>query len=65
MEHGHIASASPNQEFTVHASMYGKACLRHGLRRHSNTYAVAKNGYRRDIPALLGVSHSQFRLAQL
>jgi hypothetical protein len=24
--------ASPNQEFTVHASMYGKACLRHGRR---------------------------------
>ena len=24
--------SSPNQEFTVHASMYGKVCLRHGRR---------------------------------
>jgi hypothetical protein len=24
------AAPSPNQEFTVHASMYGKVCLRHG-----------------------------------
>ena len=26
--------SSPNQEFTVHASMYGKVCLGHGRRLH-------------------------------
>ena len=41
MERGHVVQrrpislgASPNQEFAVHASMYGKVSLRHGRRLH-------------------------------
>jgi hypothetical protein len=29
VERGHVARRQPNQEFTVHASMYSKVCLRH------------------------------------
>ena len=39
--------ASPNQEFAVHASMYGKVSLKHGRRLHRasarHTYSHQKS----------------------
>jgi hypothetical protein len=38
--------ASPNREFTVYASRYGKVCLRHGRRLHraSARYIISSPG---------------------